>query len=387
MPNSDKIVIGMTGPFGSGCSYIAKNILSKMGYEYVSLSQILKDEVSGGNCSRNELQDKGNELRKQNGASYLAEKAIEVIDGIDADKIVVDSIRNTHEIEKLQNAYHKFYLIATWADESTRWNRVKNKYSNNNSLFMEDDKRDKDEKDENGQQITLCYQMADIIILNGKHIHSESSEDFENLSKIVKRYTDLIEEECKYEPTEMETLMSMAYANSMRSSCSQRKVGALIIDDYGNVFSSGYNEVPTSERPCRSVYGQCYRKYLREDLKNKLNSELDDEGLANKVSNIVKSNSKMLDYCRALHAEENAIVNMARLSVSANLNKSTLYTTTYPCNLCANKIAQVGIKQIVYFEPYPQKEAKETLAAHNVKQIPFEGITFNSYFKFMEVLR
>ena len=95
----------------------------------------------------------------------------------------------------------------------------------------------------------------------------------------------------------------------------------------------------------------------------------------------------MLDYCRALHAEENAIVNMARLSVSANLNKSTLYTTTYPCNLCANKIAQVGIKQIVYFEPYPQKEAKDTLAAHSVEQTPFEGITFNSYFKFMEVLR
>ena len=256
MPNSDKIVIGMTGPFGSGCSYIARNILSKMGYEYVSLSQILKELISGEECSRSELQDKGNELRKLQGPSFLAEKAIDIINSMDSDKIVVDSIRNTHEIEKLQNTYHKFYLIATWADENTRWERVKSKYGNNNALFTKDDERDKDEKDETGQQITLCYQMADVIILNGKHIHSEASEDFDKLTKIVKRYTDLIEEKCKYEPTEMETLMSMAYANSMRSSCSQRKVGALIIDDYGNVFSSGYNEVPTYERPCKSVYGQ-----------------------------------------------------------------------------------------------------------------------------------
>ena len=131
----------------------------------------------------------------------------------------------------------------------------------------------------------------------------------------------------------------------------------------------------------------CYRKYLRKDIDDKIKNELLDEAMATKVSSIVKINSKMLDYCRALHAEENAIVNMARLSVSADYSKATLFTTTYPCNLCANKIAQIGIKKIVYYEPYPQEEAKKTLAEHKVEQIPFQGITFNSYFKFMEVLR
>lgn len=229
--------------------------------------------------------------------------------------------------------------------------------------------------------------MADIIILNKTHIHSLHTDDFENLRTIVAHYIDLIEQKKSYEPSEMETLMSMAYANSMRSSCTQRKVGALIIDEYGNVFSSGYNEVPVLERPCKNKYGECYRKYIRKDISRKIQAELNDEELTDKVSAIVKNNSKMLDYCRALHAEENAIVNMARLSVSANYNKSTLYTTTYPCNLCANKIAQVGIKKIIYYEPYPQEEAKATLIGHKVEQIPFEGVTFNCYFKFMEVLR
>lgn len=387
MLNGSKVVIGMTGPFGSGCTYIAKNILEKLGYTYISLSDILKEEIGKAQSSRSELQDIGNNLRKEKGNGFLAKKAIEKISDSENTKFVIDSIRNTHEIETLKEQFTSFYLIATWANKDTRWERVKSKYSDNGSLFDKDDKRDQNEKTENGQQITLCYQMADIIILNEDKIHSLTADNFNKLEKIVNKYVDIIEKKSTYEPTEMETLMSMAYANSMRSSCSQRKVGALIIDNYGNIFSSGYNEVPESERSCKIEYGKCYRKFLREDLNNKLLCELKDSEISNKVSDIVKANTKMLDYCRALHAEESAIVNMARLSVSANLSKSTLYTTTYPCNLCANKIAQVGIKQIVYYEPYPQEEAKEILKTHNVKQVPFEGVTFNCYFKFMEVLR
>ena len=383
----EKIIVGLTGPFGSGCSYVAKNILCSDEYEYISLSDILKEEIGDAEYTRSDLQDKGNQLREQKGADFLAQKAIEKINSSDNTKFVIDSIRNTHEIERLKKTFPQFYLFAIWASKDTRWERVQGKYNRDLPSFEKDDNRDKDEKQENGQQITLCYQMADFIILNEEKIHSQKSDTFKKLKAIVEKYIGLIEKTMVYEPNEEEALMAMAYANSMRSSCSQRKVGALIIDEYGNVFSSGYNEVPVLERSCASVYGMCYRKYLRKDIDDKIKNELLDEAMATKVSSIVKTNSKMLDYCRALHAEENAIVNMARLSVSADYSKATLFTTTYPCNLCANKIAQIGIKKIVYYEPYPQEEAKKTLAEHKVEQIPFQGITFNSYFKFMEVLR
>lgn len=382
-----KIVIGMTGPFGSGCSYVCKNILARLGYEYISLSEILREATSKMNAPRTELQDVGNELRTQNGNDFLANEAIKRIEASDKGKFVVDSIRNTHEVEALKSRYSGFFLFAVWASHDVRWERSKEKYQGNGALFDQDDKRDKDEKSESGQQITLCYQMADVIILNESTIHSEGTDEFSMLYKTTKKYVDLIEQTAGFEPTEMETLMTMAYANSMRSSCSQRKVGALIIDEYGNVFSSGFNEVPISERPCKNTYGKCYRKYLRDKIDEELQTVTGDFELTSKVSQVVRNNSKMLDYCRALHAEESAIVNMARLSVSANLSKATLYTTTYPCNLCANKIAHVGIKKLIYFEPYPQREAKEILNAHNVKQIPFEGVTYNGYFRFMEVLR
>lgn len=384
---AEKIIIGLTGPFGSGCSYVAKNILIQKGYEYISLSDLLREEIKSNNSSRSQLQDKGNELRREKGSDYLAIIAIDIINNSDKQKFVIDSIRNTHEVEALKKEFSTFYMFAIWASKDNRWERVKTKYNTNMSLFELDDKRDKDEKNESGQQITLCYQMADIIVLNEKNIPTKESGTFNSLKSIVEKYLNYIEHNNVFEPDEMETLMTMAYANSMRSSCSQRKVGALIIDDYGNVFSSGFNEVPVSKRSCRYEYGKCYRKYLRENINKELNKELNDEELTNKVSEIIKNNSKMLDYCRALHAEENAIVNMARLSVSTDFSKSTLYTTTYPCNLCANKIAQVVIKKIVYYEPYPQEEAKDILNSHNIKQIPFQGVTYNSYFKFMEVLR
>lgn len=385
---SEKIVIGMTGPFGSGCTYISKEILVDLGYTYISLSDILRKMASSSaNTSRTELQDIGNRTRNEMGYDCLAQKAIEEINASSNQKFVIDSIRNTHEIDAFKHAFSDFFLFAIWASSDIRWNRISAKYSGNRSLFEEDDKRDRDEKIENGQQISLCYQMADVVILNEEKIHSSAAESFTKLKTIVEKYVDLIEKNDRYVPTEQETLMTMAYANSLRSSCTQRKVGALIIDQFGNVFSSGYNEVPESERPCKMVYGKCYRKYLREKIDADLNQVISDRKLVDNVSDIVKKHSKMLDYCRALHAEESAIVNMARLGVSTELSKATLYTTTYPCNLCANKIAHVGIKRIIYFEPYPQAEAKEILRAHRVEQLPFEGITFNGYFRFMEVLR
>ena len=191
--NSDKIIVGMTGPFGSGCTYIAKNILIKLGYEYISLSDILRDEIGDMSLPRTDMQDKGNEIRRSNGADFLAREAIKKIEKSKSKKFIVDSIRNTHEIDLFKQTFTQFFLFAIWADKEIRWKRIKDKYDDNNKLFEIDDKRDKDEKDETGQQITLCYQMADIIVLNKKVIFSESSDDFKILQKIIEKYINIIE--------------------------------------------------------------------------------------------------------------------------------------------------------------------------------------------------
>ena len=89
---------------------------------------------------------------------------------------------------------------------------------------------------------------------------------------------------------------------------------------------------------------------------------------------------KLLELCRALHGEESAILNLVGRGV--DLTDSTMYVTTYPCNLCANKIVQAGIKKVIYFEPYPVEEAKKIFKDADIVSEPFEGVTFRAFFKF-----
>jgi len=386
-------IIGLVGPFGSGCSTVSKIIESDCGYCRLSLSDIVKNlfskEYPQKSPSRKELQDYGNNLREKNGGDILAKEVCSIIN---ADKnenkdFVIDSIRNPEEIKTFRNLFPDFFLFGVFAEQDNRYSRVKSKYDDDRRQFETDDLRDSGigESYKFGQQVTSCFRTADLIILNNDTIRKENEN--EKFFKIkIKEKVDLIENRISFRPTAIETYMAMAYAASMRSSCLKRKVGAIIIDETGNVFSSGYNEVPITQKTCLNEYGECYRDTLKNDFRRTISKHVSDVATQNNVYREFNKGFKILDYCRALHAEENAVINVAKAGSSGLLGKAQLYTTTYPCNLCANKIVQVGIKNIVYFEPYPMKEAKAILEQGNIIQIPFEGVTYSGYFRLMEVI-
>ena len=387
------IVIGLTGSFGSGCSFIAKTFIEPMGYKYLSLSDELRkackernlDYTESDGAGRTKLQDYGDELRKDDQA-FLAKRVISTIEKDDTQNLwVVDSIRNLTEVETLRKKYTRFYLVGVFAEADVRWERKKSTYKNNRSQFDEDDKRDSDEGLAYGQQVTQCFRSADYVINNNEPCQDSGGRVWETKRREIARLIDLINNDSQsHTPTEMESNMAMAYAVGQRSTCLKRHVGAVIVDGYGNIFSSGYNEVPWSEKPCLSEYGNCFRDIKRKEFLSDLHREFpaDREGEWVKVENLFKERWKVLDICRALHGEERAILNLVQSGGILHNKDITLYTTTYPCNLCANKIVQIGIKKIVYFEPYPVQDAKITLSNNNVKQEMFTGVTFNSYFKF-----
>ena len=182
-------------------------------------------------------------------------------------------------------------------------------------------------------------------------------------------------------PTLKETLMAAAYTSGRRSRCMKRKVGAVIADKYDRIISSGFNGVPYGLQECHPLLGSCYRDIKREDVGKRISKELVADDIA-ATSRIIKKNVKLLELCRALHGEESAILNL--VGRSADLTDSTIYVTTYPCNLCANKIVQVGIRKVVYFEPYPVEEAKKIFKDAHVIAEPFEGVTFRAFFKFYQ---
>jgi dCMP deaminase len=52
-----------------------------------------------------------------------------------------------------------------------------------------------------------------------------------------------------------------------------------------------------------------------------------------------------------LHAEQNAILQAAKLGVSTD--GAAIYVTCQPCNNCAKMIINAGIKKVVYEGDYP----------------------------------
>lgn len=387
-------IIGIVGPFGSGCTFVADILHEKHGYEILSLSKILRkivdsspDEYGGGSqeLTREKLQEIGNSIRKNRGNDYLAREASRVIEENPEKSYVIDSIRNPAEIAFLRSEYASFFLFGIFAEADIRWERVKEKYNHDRRKFNADDEKDSGRKEADyGQKVTDSFRMADVIMLNNVRRVS-GNQAYKDFLALLKEKVDIINGAAPFRPNQVETNMVLAYAVSMRSSCLKRKVGAVIVDNQGAVFSSGYNEVPLTQPSCLYEYGKCYRDQMKNDFREDLQTILKDAEQQESVYERFKE-FKILDYCRALHAEENAILNVARIGASSTLSSSVLYTSTYPCNLCANKIAQVGIQEIVYFEPYPMEEAKKILSEKGIKQSPFQGITYNGYFRLMEVV-
>jgi deoxycytidylate deaminase len=138
--------------------------------------------------------------------------------------------------------------------------------------FYEADRRDQDEEVLFGQQVARCNYLSDMIISNEKNIPVRAVvKKREFLEAIFNRYIRLIKNSKNgiYNPENIptvdETLMTIAYAESQRSSCLKRKVGAVIvatqhinhkdrqdhsIHDSVTIIASGHNEVPLGITPC-----------------------------------------------------------------------------------------------------------------------------------------
>ena len=127
-------------------------------------------------------------------------------------------------------------------------------------------------------------------------------------------------------PSWDEYFMEMAELARQRTTCVRRGVGAVIVKE-NRVLATGYNGTPTGISHCEEV--GC--------LRQKLN---------------VPSGQKH-ELCRGLHAEQNAIIQAARMGV--NIDGSTLYCTTKPCAICSKMLINAGIKRIVIAESYPDE--------------------------------
>jgi len=144
-----------------------------------------------------------------------------------------------------------------------------------------------------------------------------------------------------------EYFMQMAELTAQRSTCLRRQVGAVIVKDR-HIIATGYNGAPRGLKHCEEK-GGCLRQQLG-----------------------VPSGQRH-ELCRALHAEQNAIIQAATLGQS--IEDGTIYVTHQPCVICAKMIINAGIKRIVVREAYPDEMATEILDEAGIRVIQLKKAT------------
>ena len=145
-------------------------------------------------------------------------------------------------------------------------------------------------------------------------------------------------------PSWDEYFMSIARQVATRSTCIRRQVGAVLVRDK-RILATGYNGAPSGMPHCADV--GCLREQLH--VPSGKNHEL----------------------CRAIHAEQNAVVQAARSGTV--IEGATIYTTTAPCVLCVKILLNAGIREFVYGDSYPDELAQHFLDEADVSVRRVEG--------------
>lgn len=436
---SKELVISMCGPLGCGIKQIAralKDQLQEAGYTVVTIrisdlihkessdtskfptlkEHLLKPEDKYHERIR-KLQQLGNGLRKAFTNSVGAQLAIRDItvwrethpkakttrpDSIAIEEhtvFIIDQLKHPEEAELLKTAYGSlYYQLGIVSKESEKIQRlIDNRVSRPEASHLIE--IDRKENQKHGQQLEKTLQLSDYYISN-------NSGNLPSLRKNIERFLSLIHGVNGITPTKDEVGMYTAYSASLRSACLSRQVGAAICDSEGNVLSIGRNDVPKfggglytaedgdNDHRCINHGAKCYNteriEFLKDDISEILRDiGVDGEGVENAIERIGNETTlgALIEFSRAIHAEMDAILTLARGSGIGSKN-TTIYTTTFPCHNCARHIVTAGITRIVYIEPYEKSLAitlhSDSLIlgendASKVSVLSFEGVSPRRY--------
>ncbi len=141
-----------------------------------------------------------------------------------------------------------------------------------------------------------------------------------------------------HRPSWDEYFLEMAQLVAKRSTCLRRSVGAVLVREK-RILATGYNGAPSGLKHCFEI--GCMRQRLK-----------------------IPSGERH-ELCRALHAEQNALIQSSLHGIS--VKGATLYATTQPCVICAKMLINAGIKEIVATQGYPDKMAMDFLKQAKIK--------------------
>lgn len=320
--------------------------------------------------------------------------------------IVIDALRNPYEVLFLRERYSAFYLMSINTPEMERYNRLHNK-SYTHEQIKSCDKNEFPEKPSLRetyiyQNIEKCIEISDIHIVN-----TDDDPYRHTLKKQLVHYLSLMHHPGLITPSNEERVMQVAYTAKHSSGCISRQVGAAITDENFAIKSIGWNDVPVGQTQCilrnscdliegRDKAAYSYfeineQREFQDKLRDKITSRLNKETLE-------KLYGRNVPYCfkdiyndrakgennqvhtRSLHAEENAFLQIVKYG-GQGIKGGKLFTTASPCELCAKKAYQLGIKEIYYIDQYPGISQKHILNCGSEKPVVklFQGAIGRAY--------
>ena len=325
-------------------------------------------------------------------------------------RFVIDSVRSSLEIMYMRERYSGFYSVALHNDGNEKklvehkviksmFNKREDELSEDQkSIFhatvnrimalsnAESDKCDFEKGLFYSPDISRCVTESEIHL--SYNSDDEDNNSFKSLSEQWMKFYSLIVRPGLITPSSDERCMSIAYVAKFNSGCISRKVGCTIVDKEYTVQSIGWNDPPSTQLPCQMRYAdELYSEDNDEaikDVKDKIYSKYELTGnikntgktfvscLRDNVNNQTVGSLSNLglrySYCfrsqynkftgtkdqvntRSLHAEENTMLRLAK-SGGNGLKDGIMYVTASPCVLCSKKAFQIGIREIVYLDPY-----------------------------------
>ena len=139
-------------------------------------------------------------------------------------------------------------------------------------------------------------------------------------------------------PSSNDYFMEIATVVAKRSTCLRNQVGALFVRNK-RILTTGYNGAPSGLDHC-DVIG-CARDGVASGTRHEL--------------------------CRAVHAEQNAIIQAALHGIS--IEGATLYCTHQPCVLCAKMMINARVRKVVYQQSYPDQTALDFLQQAGIEVV------------------
>ena len=124
--------------------------------------------------------------------------------------------------------------------------------------------------------------------------------------------------------------MRIAEEVATRSTCLRRQVGAVAVGTNHRILGTGYNGAPSGMIHCTKE--SCVR-----------------------IVNKIPSGQK-LEMCKAIHAEQNLV-----LQLGEQLEDATIYCTTRPCTTCTKLLIGCRVREIVWKNDYNDPYANELL--------------------------